>query len=452
MKNSIKIAFRNTLRNKRRTLLSVLAIAIGGFASLLIGSFIISINQGIQTGVARSSGHIHIHKKGFFDFGSADVSSYDMQDYEKTIKLIKNSSINKYINIITPTLNISGIAGNYAKNSSGTFVGVGIVAKDHYKMQFWDGYNLNMPQNKTLENFKKGGLIGKGLAINLNMCEELKIKNCKKAKEKINKNDIDEDIADFAIGLDIQKKATLSLLSASSSGMPNIVKLQISKVWQQENKAMDDRFIAVDLKIAQSLVYGKTKKAIDTINIQLNMPDNIDMVSLKLEQFFKQHNLNLEIIKLKTFNPQVDKVIGMFGVIFGFISIVIALIAIFTVSNTMTMSIMERYNEIGTIRSLGLKRSGVRTYFLLEGTILGIFGASLAVVLAIITTLIINNIGIMWTPPSSSQPVALVFGLLESPSFIFTIWAFLVSISIVSTLLPAIRASKMKIVDALRHN
>jgi len=182
------------------------------------------------------------------------------------------------------------------------------------------------------------------------------------------------------------------------------------------------------------------------------MPNDIEKVSSKLEIFFKQNNLNLEVIKLETFNPQVNKIIGMFGVIFGFISIVIGLIAIFTVSNTMTMSIMERYNEIGTIRSLGLKRSGVRTYFLLEGSIIGIFGATLGVALAILTTIIINNIGFMWTPPSNSDPVALTFALLDSPIFIFTIWIFLVAISIISTLLPAIKASNMKIVDALRHN
>lgn len=453
MINSIKIAFRNTLRNKRRTLLSVLAIAIGGFASLLIGSFIISINQSIQTGVARGSGHIHIHQKGFFDFGSGSVAQYDIKDYENIIDKIKKSELNKYINVITPTLNISGIAGNYAKNSSQTFVGLGIVAKEQYKMQSWDGYNLEIPvQNDSLKDFKDGGLIGRGLATNLNMCEDLNIENCKKKKTEVNTNEVEDDIADFALGLEVEEKATISLLSSSSSGMPNIVKLPINSVWQQDAKELDDRFIALNLDTAQTLVYGNESKAVDTINIQLNMPDDINLVSSSLEIFFKQNNLNLEVIKLETFNPQINKIVGMFGVIFGFISVVIGLIAIFTVSNTMTMSIMERYNEIGTIRSLGLKRSGVRTYFLLEGSIIGIFGATLGVVLAIITTVIINNIGLMWTPPSTSDAVALTFHLLDSPMFIFSIWMFLVTISIVSTLLPAIKASKMQIVDALRHN
>ena len=86
MLNSIKIAFRNTMRNKRRTLLSLLAIAIGGFASLLIGSFVSSINNGIKTGVARSSGHLHIHQKGYFDFGLGTVGEYDIEGVSSTYR------------------------------------------------------------------------------------------------------------------------------------------------------------------------------------------------------------------------------------------------------------------------------------------------------------------------------------------------------------------------------
>ena len=206
------------------------------------------------------------------------------------------------------------------------------------------------------------------------------------------------------------------------------------------------------LETAQMLVYGNDSKKVNTINVQLKSPTDIDKVSVKLESYFKENHLDLEVIKLNQFNPQIDKVIGMFSVIFAFVSIIIGLIAIFTVSNTMTMSIMERFNEIGTLRSLGLRRAGVRTYFLLEGTIIGVFGATLGVVLALGITSIINSIGVMWTPPDVSSPTQLVFNLLDTPNLMIGVWIFLVLISVISSLLPAIRASKMPIVDALRHN
>ncbi len=453
MINSIKIAFRNTLRNKRRTLLSVLAIAIGGFASLLIGSFVSSVNQGIQTGVARSSGHLHIHKSGYFDFGSGTVGEYDIENYEGIISKIKDDSLHEYINVITPTLTIGGIAGNYAKNSSQTFVGIGLVAEEQLKMQSWDGYGINMPSEKNaLKEYQGGGLIGQGLAINLNYCEALQIKGCKQKKEELNDAPIDEDIANFIEDAPTSQVATLTLLATSSKGAPNIVRLPVEKVWKQTSKEMDDRFIAMPLHLVQTLVYGNDTKKVNTINVQLKSPEDIDKVATLLEYFFQKNSLDLEVIKLSTFNPQIQKVIGMFSVIFAFVSLIIGLIAIFTVSNTMTMSIMERFNEIGTLRSMGLRRSGVRTYFLLEGTIIGIFGATMGVALALLITSVINRIGLMWTPPNVSEPTQLVFNLLDNPALIVGVWVFLVFISIISSLLPAIRASKMPIVDALRHN
>ena len=113
---------------------------------------------------------------------------------------------------------------------------------------------------------------------------------------------------------------------------------------------------------------------------------------------------------------------------------------------------MERFNEIGTLRAMGLRRSGVRTYFFLEGMIIGLFGATLGVALALLITSVINSIGLMWTPPNVSAPTQLVFNLMDNPELIVGIWTFLVMISVISSILPAIRASKMPIVDALRHN
>ncbi|MFX8354967.1 FtsX-like permease family protein, partial [Acinetobacter baumannii] len=69
----------------------------------------------------------------------------------------------------------------------------------------------------------------------------------------------------------------------------------------------------------------------------------------------------------------------MFGTIFGFIAVIMGVIVLFTIANTMSMSVMERINEIGTLRALGQRRSGVRRQFLAEGFLLGLFGATLGV-------------------------------------------------------------------------
>ena len=452
MINSIKIAYRNTFRNKRRTFLSILAIAIGGFASLTIGSFVNSVNQGIQTQTARDSGHIHIHAKGYFDFGLGKADKYMIEDYTRVMEVIQKSPIHQDIAVMTPVLLISGIAGNYAQNASQTFVGLGQIYADQLKMQKWDGYAINMPSPKTpLSKQSNNAYIGRGLALNLSLCKKLHLEGCVEEKEEKNTNPIDDDIGGFMEEEIVSNKADITLLVASSSGAPNIANISIANVWAKTQKNLDDMFIALPLREAQILLYGEENKKVSAINLQLKSYEDMDKVIKSLEKSFKEANLDLEVIDLETFNPEVQKVIGIFAVIFGFVSVIIDLIVIFTVSNTMTMSIMERYNEIGTLRSMGLRRSMIRRYFVLEGSIIGFIGASLGVVFAYVITALINSIGLMWSPPNTAVETQLILSM-NNLSLVLFIWIFLIFVSTISSLLPASRASKMPIIDALGHH
>lgn len=452
MINSIKIAYRNAFRNKRRTLLSILAIAIGGFASLVIGAFVNSVNKNILTQTTRDSGHIQIHTKGYYDFGFGQADKYIIDDYTMVIQAIKTSRIGQNVAVMTPVLTITGIAGNYAKNASQTFLGIGQVYSDQLKMQIWDGFGIDMPAPKMpLDATSVNGYIGKGLALNLSLCEKLNIKGCVAEKEEVNENPIDADISSFLEKEKVSNIAKISLLVAASTGAPNIANLELEEVWEKTQKNLDDMFIALTLEKAQTLLYGESNNKASSINIQLKSYYMLKPTVSALRSLFVNKGLNLEVIDLETFNPEINKVLGIFGVIFGFVSAIIGLIVVFTISNTMTMSVMERFNEIGTLRSMGLRRSMIRRYFVLEGSIIGVVGSSLGVVLAYISILLINAVGIMWSPPNTATQSQLTLSM-DSVALVIFVWGFLIIVSIISSLLPAIKASKMAIVDALRHN
>ena len=83
-------------------------------------------------------------------------------------------------------------------------------------------------------------------------------------------------------------------------------------------------------------------------------------------------------------------------------------IVLFTVVNTMSMSVMERTNEIGTARAMGVRRSGIRRQFLIEGWMLGVIGATAGVILATLIATWFNHLGITCMPPGQARPVPLV--------------------------------------------
>ena len=171
----------------------------------------------------------------------------------------------------------------------------------------------------------------------------------------------------------------------------------------------------------------------------------------RLLSLFDQRSLDLEVRDFTELTPLYGQVIALYGSIFSFISVIMGVVVLFTVVNTMGMSVVERTNEIGTVRAMGIRRRGIRLQFLVEGSLLGAFGATAGVILAALIAYAMNNAGLLWTPPGSTQPVPLRIHLSGSMALIVGVWAGLVIVSTVASLLPAMRAAKLPIVEALRH-
>ena len=127
-------------------------------------------------------------------------------------------------------------------------------------------------------------------------------------------------------------------------------------------------------------------------------------------------------------------------------------IVLFAVVNTMTMNVMERTNEIGTIRAMGVRRDGIRAQFVAEGWLLGAIGATVGVVLAFVGGSGDQHAGLTWTPPGNANPVPFRLAMPGSGrrSLLGT-WLGLVLVATIAALLPANRAARLPVVDALRH-
>ena len=83
--NTLSLAWRNLLRNRRRSLMTLIAMVLGLVAVLLFGGYIRDLNYGLQTDFVQSSGHLQIQHKDYFRFGSGNPAAYGIARYERII-------------------------------------------------------------------------------------------------------------------------------------------------------------------------------------------------------------------------------------------------------------------------------------------------------------------------------------------------------------------------------
>jgi putative ABC transport system permease protein len=464
----VRIAARNLFRNTRRSVTTLSTITIGAAAVLVFGGYITYIQYGVQTNAVQRTGHLQVFRNGYFAVGTAAPGAWGIDHYSTILSLIRQDPMLRTLTtVVTPIQSLAGIAGNFDNNTSKTFFGVGFVPSDRDRMEQWDEYGTESRGLKR-SGLKDGdlskGITGIGLVRILGLCSRLHLDHCPPPPAPPSSDFAGEDApaplanladlvsrdkpeADAATSVD----PTIDLLAATAGGAPNVVSLQIANVELQPWKELDDNYVGMNIGLAQNLIYGRGEHKATGIVVQLHRTQDLEIARSRLSALFREHGLDLEVRDFTELNPQYNQIIGLFGSIFSFITTVIGVVVLFTVSNATSMSVIERTGEIGTTRAMGVRRQGIRKQFLVEGSLLGAIGATVGVVLAQIVAYAVNHSGLTWTPPNAGAPVPLRLYMNGAYALMVLTWIGLLVVSALAALIPANRAARLPVVDALRH-
>jgi putative ABC transport system permease protein len=245
----------------------------------------------------------------------------------------------------------------------------------------------------------------------------------------------------------------IEILATNAHGAPNVAAVNVLRAEFQGIKELDDVYVALHLAQAQKLIFGAERPQVTAIAVQLQHTAQLPAARARIEELLatNAHDEPLEVIDYETLNPYYGQTLAMFDAMFGFISVLIGGIVLFTVGNTMSQAVVERTAEIGTLRSIGLRRSGIRALFVTEGLLLGVLGAVLGTLVAIGASWAVNALGLTWTPPGRIEPVPLAVRVASEHRMMIASAIGLVIVAALSAILPAARAARMNIVDALRH-
>jgi len=460
------LALRNLRRNRRRSLATLLALAIGSASILVFGGYTTTVRYSMTTAYVRAGGHLQIQFSDFYYYGSGNPAAYGIPRYEDILSAIRaDLELKELIAVATPMLQFGGIAGNYNAGVSRTVLGSGYIAADVNRMRLWNEFSLKdkRPYFVLEGATPDAAIVGLGVARVLLLCGPLKVSDCPQPQSTKNGAPgatLPADISALALSDSEPASATsapgktrIELLAGNARGAPNVAALTVVAAETQGFKELDELAVILQLEQAQQLVYGRAAPRATSILIQLKQTASIPEAQIRLETLLEKvaSEKPLAVLSFETLNPFYVQSNQLFDTIFGFIFVLIGGIVLFTVSNTMNAAVVERTVEIGTLRAIGLRQGGVRSLFLAEGVILGCVGALTGVIVALAVAYIFNSLNLTWVPPGTSELVPLGLTIWGEHRMIVGTTLGLILIAVASAWLPAYRAAGLKIVEALRH-
>ncbi|MDL1983998.1 MAG: FtsX-like permease family protein [Deltaproteobacteria bacterium] len=408
----IKIALRNILKNKRRSFVTLIAIAIGFAAVSLFQGYIHNTYEGLRKSAVRGEGlgHLTIYKQGWLEKGKIDPDKY-MFSQEELKRISDLVGEDEDVILATPQINISGLVSN--GRTSTIFLANGVIPRDDKTIKgAWAAFRRPV-KGEGLSDKKPYGV------------------------------EMGEDLASH---LDLKPGGYGVIMATTLDGQMNALDIEVAGTYDTGSSATNDKYMRVPFGFAQSLY--DTEKA-DRVVVLLNDWNKTEATRERLEDTLSGAGI---ACKIKTWNELslfYLKVRGMFDMIFMFIFFIVFIIVIMSVVNTMGMAVLERTREIGTLRALGLKRRGVSLLFAVEGAMLGFLGTVFGIVLNVIVWAVIRAVGPTYIPPGYSSPVPLIVNLV--PQSMFFLMLFLILLSLMAAILPARRAARQNVVDALGH-
>ena len=401
----LMLAFRNLFRHGFRTLLTLSVVIFGVVGLILSGGFIEDVFVQLREATIHSQlGHIQIFKDGYTKLGRREPYRYLIDPPDVLLEMVHGRSDIKRSML---RLNFAGLANNGKADLP--IVGDGIEPDKEAAL----GSFLKIIEGERLKDADANGiLLGKGVARSLH----------------------------------VAPGATLTILANTPDGAMNSLEFTVVGVFQSFSKDYDDRAVRIPLSAAQELL---TTTGVHSLVIELNATEATDAVADTL-----RGQINHGMFEVKTWFELADfyqKTVDVYRQQFGVLQIIILIMVVLSVANSVNMAIHERIGEFGTLMSLGNRRQLVFRLVLIENMILGFVGSCIGVLAGVLLAWAISKVGIPMPPPPNAD-VGYIARIQLVPQIVAIAFAVGWSATIMAALLPARRASRLEIVDALRAN
>ena len=416
MKNIFKIALRNLLRYKRRTLLTSLLIILGVVMVVVFSGISQSFKE-MMIGTITDSmlGHMQIHKKGYVS--SIDNLPLHLNLNENQIKKLTSilDENEKAIEAYTFRIKFGAMLSNYEQTTNIRLTAV----------------------NPEMENKDSPALVERIIGFSGKADEFV----------KPGKLIVPENLAN---GLKLKIDQEVVLVANNKDGSVNGMSFTIAGIMTGlTGPSGRDGYIHLDDAKELLRIYGPE---ISEIAIRLKNGDNLKNVSSMLNKDLQgiTNKEDKSVFELHTWDrlSPFSTIATIVDLLIYVVKIILISIVLISILNVMMMSVYERVSEIGTISAIGTLPSKILWLFVAEGFLLGLISAVVGSIISVLGLFLINLAEFHF---SFGRMKDILLTTSISVDELVMVSIIVIIISVVSSLHPAYKASKMEPVDALRH-
>ncbi|WP_394246565.1 ABC transporter permease [Vibrio profundi] len=366
--NSLRIAWLNLLRNGRRSLLSVLIIAIAVFALTSAGGYGLYTYESLRESTARDTGHLTLSTPGYFEQDEDMPLSNGLDDAQS---LMRNIIGDTDVRGVQPRVYFSGLVSNGSKST--IFMGTGVNEREFdMKGPFLDvrsGHTLSDVKSTRYNPEEPQVMLGSDLARNLKVA-----------------------VGDW-----------VTLLATTSDGALNAFDFKVRGIYSTGVPELDKRQLYVHVTMAQELLASDKVSTLSVFLFETALTDSVQQrLTAQLAEPLQAAGSMRQAIEITPWQDRAffyTKVKDLYDRIFGIMGAVMALVVFVSLFNTMTMSVTERTREIGTLSALGAYPSEIVSGFLKEAGLLAFLGSIAGALFSAMLSILLLVVDIQMPPP-----------------------------------------------------
>lgn len=404
MKQLLKLAWKNIWRKKRRSFIAIGSVAFAivitiSMRSLQLGSY----DKMIEAAV-KNSGHIQVHRAGYWADKSIDDSMEESPDIEAKIRAIDG------VSTLIPRLVNFALAAGADNAKAAQVLGIDPASEDNFNR-----LSGRLSAGHYLQKNSTGVLIASSLA------DYLKLKT-----------------GDTLVLVGQGYRASIAAGKYPVEGILELPNPQANRM-------------AVYLPLRQAQIFNAAPSEVSAYLLTVGDAAKTKSIAAQLR---RRLGVEYEVLDWEEMTPEIGNNIKIDTTIFTLIASALYIIAGFGIFGTVVMMVLERKNEFGVLQANGLLKSQIQTLILLETLLLGLLGVVLAFVVEIpfVNFMHAHPIPLMGESARSFEAMGAepVLQMGVKPWLFASIGGIVFVLMLLSAVFPALMIGRMKLSENLK--